>query len=297
MNKMIKWAAIFGIVFCLAGVGIITAGAMMGGADELGQYIQGLEDDMVPRIARTPGLDLVPGLDGDPDSDLVIREPDPDLVMDSVSYDQVRELKIEAGPGKVIVVAEDREDEQDTAVRVESYGEDGVLTYPYEIRQEGGELEIERHHEFEHIVGPLKNRSGDYQNRRMENLLIYIPRDHRFRKVEIEAAAAAVTVEEIQADQLDIEVQAGALTLGRGTVGALDVECQAGSVVLGLEGEKQQFDYELTANVGTIILEDQEQERYTGLRREKNIDNHAGKKAELECDAGELIIRFTENGK
>lgn len=288
MNKMIKWTAIFGIVFCLAGVGVITAGAMMGGADELEHYIRRLEDDVVPGISQIPYLSPVPGVD---------METDSDLVMDSTSYDHVRELKIEAGPGKVIVVAEDREDEQDTAVRVESYAEDGVLTYPYEVRQEGGELEIERHHEFESIAGPFKDRSEDYRNRRMENLVIYVPRDHRFRKVEIEAAAAAVTMEEIRADKLSLEVQAGSLTLERGDVGELDVECQAGSVDLELEGEKEQFDYELTANVGTIILDDGEEERYTGLRRERNIDNRAGKKAELECDAGELVIRFNESGR
>lgn len=42
MNKVIKWTVVFGIIFCLAGIGVITAGAMMGGMEEFGNYVQGV---------------------------------------------------------------------------------------------------------------------------------------------------------------------------------------------------------------------------------------------------------------
>lgn len=288
MNKVIKWTSVFGIIFCLAGIGVITAGTMMGGMEEFGSYMQGF----VPygESHRKQAAEIIQGFEDDS------TVPGEDTMMDSTSYEQVRKLKIEAGPGEVLVVTEDREDPQDTAVRVEGHAVDGALTYPYDIRQEEDELEIERNHEFQNIVGPFKDRSDDYESRRMETLIIYIPRAYQFREVEIEAAATNVAVDELRTDKLGLELMAGSLTIDSGKVGELDAECKAGSMFIGLEGKKQQFDYELTSNVGTIVLADDQEERYTGLRREKYIDNHAGKSAELECDAGELYIRFTETG-
>lgn len=286
MNKVIKWTVVFGIIFCLAGIGVITAGAMMGGMEEFGNYVQGVVTYGTPH--RKQSVEIIQGFEDDG------MVPGDDTMMDSISYEHVRKLKIEAGPGELFVVTEDREDPQDTAVRVEGYAVDSVLTYSYDIRQEEDELEIERHHKFQNILGPFKGRTDDYKSSRMETLVIYIPRAYQFREVEIEAAATSVAIDEIRTDKLGLELMAGSLSINSGNVGELDAECKAGSMYLGLEGKKQQFDYELTSNVGTIVLADDQEERYTGLRREKYIDNHAGKSAELECDAGELYIRFTE---
>lgn len=39
MKKLIKWSVIAGIVLCLLGTGIFTAGVMMGGIQDLGDFI------------------------------------------------------------------------------------------------------------------------------------------------------------------------------------------------------------------------------------------------------------------
>ncbi len=291
MNKVIKWTAVFGIVFCLAGIGVITAGAMMGGMGDLGSYMERLGNYSYYAPHGVRSVDIIEGFENDG------TVPDDDTMMNSISYpaDSVRKLKIEAGPGEVLIVTEDQENRQDTDIRVEGYALNGVLTYPYDIRQEEDELKIERYHDFRDIVGPFRDRSDDYKNKRMETLVVYIPRDHKFHEVEIEAAASEVTVDEIRADKLELELKAGALTINHGAVGELDAECKAGSMYLGLEGKKQQFDYELASRVGNIVLADDEEESYAGLSQEKRIDNHAGKSADLECDAGEIFVRFSEN--
>lgn len=288
MKKMIKWSAILGTVCCLLGIGVITAGAMMGGVDEIDGYVQRFDDHEFP---YGEDIDIIEDIRDHHENGIL---PEADKALNSVSYDQVRKLKIETGPGEVIILAEDREDVQDTAIRVMGYGIEGVLTYPYEIRQEQDELQIERNHEFRDIVGPFKNRDGDYKNRRMETLYIYIPKNYRFHEVEIEAAASSVEIDEIYADKLDLELMAGELTIGYGAVDAIDAECQAGSMDISLEGKKEQYDYEIKCSVGSITLMGDEEESYSGLLQKEHIDHHAGKKAELECDAGEIVVRFTD---
>lgn len=39
MNKVIKLSVILGVIFCLMGVGMITAGAMMGGINAMDVYM------------------------------------------------------------------------------------------------------------------------------------------------------------------------------------------------------------------------------------------------------------------
>lgn len=321
MKKLIKWSVILGIICCMIGTGVITAGAMNGGGAHLGDTLRRFDrwdgywearveepwdrywDDDDSEGRRDSGYvqsprdnTVVPGEDNTVTAKPHVVVPSDSTPMDTLTYYNVRELKIEAGPGDVVIHAEDREDPQDTSIRIETHGVEGVLTWSYDIRQEQDELEIERNHEFENVIGPRKDRSEDYTTKRMESLVLYIPRDYQFREVEIEAAASDVTVDEIHTQRLGLELMAGSLTITKGTVGAeLDAECMAGSMNIGLEGKKTQFNYELTSNAGSIILAGAEEDVYTGgLHQEKDINYHATKSAELECQAGEIWLQFTE---
>ena len=44
MKKFVKWFLLIGILCCLAGTGIATAGVMRGGVGAIGEYVRNLED-------------------------------------------------------------------------------------------------------------------------------------------------------------------------------------------------------------------------------------------------------------
>lgn len=44
MKRVIKWSLILGAVCCLSGVGMMTAGVMMGGADYVTEYVRRFPD-------------------------------------------------------------------------------------------------------------------------------------------------------------------------------------------------------------------------------------------------------------
>lgn len=301
MKRAIKWFVVLGIVSCLLGIGVITAGAVMGGGQELESY---LVSDGFP-IGRV-GYEYRPGTDGymAPGGEAPYNA---DKSMGAVNYRDVKTLKLEAGPGEVTILTEDREDPADTDIRVEGFAIDGVLTYSYDVRQEGSELKIGRSSRwhgrraghFDDAYGHDSHgweRGGDYHSERMENLVIYIPRDYRFHEVEIEVSAASVTADGLNADELDLEVMAGETVIGGSSFGKTDVECMAGSVDLTLEGRKEDYDYDLSAKTGSITLTGEDTEVYTSLWQEKHIDYQAGRKVELDCTAGEITIRYPQPG-
>lgn len=291
MKKVIKWSVIFGIICSLLGIGVMTAGAMMGGADNLFDYLSSFFDRGVNSYIESGRISIEEGTDGfgNHSADDIVN--DTEQYREQERYENVKELEIEAGPGEIYIVAEERDDPQDTSVRMEYYPVEGVLNYEYIVRQEHEELKIERARQFEHIFSPHREQGDTYDSKRMETLIIYIPVDYQFRKVDIEAAAASVHVEELNADKMDLELMAGALVMEGGRVGKLDAECYAGDMELNLEGSKEQYNYELSSKAGEINLGD---ESYTSLWNEKSIDYHAGQKMDLDCASGRITVDFYE---
>lgn len=283
MKKVIKWSLIFGIVCSLLGIGMMTAGAMMGGASDLENHFRELSSMGVSDYVeyRQSGVIGETGYASETLGEL----------MGSERYDNVKELEIEAGPGDISIVAEVRDNPQDTSIRIERYPIEGVLVYEYIVRQEHEELKIERAHEFRNIFRSHREQSDTNENKRMETLIIYVPVDYQFRKVDIEAAAASVHVEELNADKMNLELMAGALVMERGRAGKLDAECYAGDMELNLEGSKEQYNYELSSKAGEINLGD---ESYSSLWNEKSIDYHAGQEMDLDCASGRITVIFYE---
>lgn len=139
--------------------------------------------------------------------------------------------------------------------------------------------------------------------------VLVIPADVSFRNVNIEMNASALTVDSIEAEELELEVNAAsveiadfnarnldvnnnasAVTVHGNVERELDVEVNAGDVEVQLTGGYQDFNYSLKTNAGSIQIADQE---YSGLDEERNIEYAAAKKAaELECNMGSIAIGF-----
>lgn len=129
-------------------------------------------------------------------------------------------------------------------------------------------------------------------------------------KILLEVGAGQITVAEIMADTLDISVGMGEILVedlevdkllgdvGMGHLyleGAIsdkaDVECAMGSLEMVVEGNQDDFDYDVECGMGNIRLGNK---NYGGVAQEQTIDNGASKKMLVECAMGDVSISFTE---
>ena len=299
MKKIVKWSLIIGVIICLLGVGMITAGAMMGGSEGVvsylgsshsGRWYHGWYDDWYE--------------DGQYQENRRISEDSSNQQLDEVmTYENISELEIESAIGTIKLVEESREDPNDQALKVARYQAEGVSRSYYEIRQDKEELKIE-----------FRGRARNVRWEDVESLTIYVPEGYRFRKVDVETSAGSFYAEALYGDEVELSLRAGEIIIERGEITDLDVECaagsldckalvsrladiecQAGSVEIWLADAKDQYNYELDCKTGTITLQDEEEERYTGLWQKKYIDHRAANKIDLECAAGEITVNFPDS--
>lgn len=163
-------------------------------------------------------------------------------------------------------------------------------------------------------------------------ITLYVPEDFGFGNVEVElgagvmnfsgllagdyisleADAGQIVIDDISANTLDLEVGAGEIELknmevadlhaqigmgnfeASGTVlGAADIECGMGNVDLTLTGRETAYNYELECAMGNIDIGSHS---YSGLAKEKSIDNGAEVTIDLECAMGNITVSFSDVG-
>lgn len=294
MKRIVKWSLIVGTVICLLGVGMITAGAMMGGGEAVVSYFGGYHGVGYWQEVWDEG----------PDEDGRFVSGQTDHQFDeAVSYEGISKLAIESAIGTVELVEERREDPNDRTVRVARFHTRGNSRNYYEIRQDEEELEI-------YFVGHSKR----IRREEVESLIIYVPEGYRFRKVNLETNAGRFYAKTLYADEAELVLRAGEILIDSGEIADLDVECaagrleckalagrsanvecQAGSVDIWLAEQKDRYNYELECKTGTITLMGEEKKRYTGLWQKKYIDYRAANQVELECAAGEITVNFPDS--
>lgn len=283
MRKSVKWSLIPGSLCCLAGIGMITAGVMMGGAAELensplwgrmsGNYHNMVYDYHVDHVA----------------SEDTWRE----------SFAAITELELEVGPtGVVEIVEEWREDQNQDIIIIHDGG-----GRQYQSKLEGTRLKIQMP-ESRRII-----KSGEM----MESITILVPERYHFRDVEVEVLAGSFQAQSLYAKHLDMEVAAGEALISGGEIGILEVscmagqvecyapvkngasvDCAAGSTYVTLAGSYEQYDYKLNCAGGSITLEGVAGGDYGGFCQNMSIDYHTGRKVELDCGAGVITIAYQE---
>lgn len=284
MKRLIKWMLILSVIFCLLGIGVITAGAMMDGGYYLGHALKAADRWDGHWEEGYRALEQVPFL----------KPGNMDLPAKEVSlYEDIRELEADVA-GMVIFEESDELAEGQLRVIKGNDGED------YEYRQEGDTLKIGY---------PKKRRRGNMNIR--NTVTLQVPVNSCLKEIDIEVSAGEFLATAMQADEISLQVKAGRIEVGQGKAGILELEsdagqivCQAdvsrkvsaesdlGDILLSLKGEKEDFDYELECSAGIIALGGSEPEEYQGLHHTSEIDNGAGKKAELECSAGSISVDY-----
>ncbi len=141
--------------------------------------------------------------------------------------------------------------------------------------------------------------------------VLVLPAGETFPEMEIQAEAGCVTAGLLTVSKLKLDASAGDITIDSGEVQELDIncaagsieyvgkigqkleaDCQAGNVELYLTGQKKDFNYEFEVSMGAINIDG---ESYIRLETEKSLHyDGAVKKAELECEMGNIEIFFSE---
>ncbi|MCM1191760.1 MAG: DUF4097 domain-containing protein [Butyrivibrio sp.] len=109
--------------------------------------------------------------------------------------------------------------------------------------------------------------------------------------LEMEVGAGRIDMRDIDVKEVKVEIGMGKLLLWGNVESSADVVCAMGNVEMKLTGSQRDFNYRLNGALGNIALGS---ESYSGLGVSKTVDNGAGKDMEIECNAGNITIGFTD---
>jgi len=109
-------------------------------------------------------------------------------------------------------------------------------------------------------------------------------------EADIEADMGNVIVENFDIRDLDISADMGAVEMEGKAVISLDAEANMGAVELKLHQAFMDFNYEIDASMGTVVVDG---ESYSSLKQERVINNTgANGRMELEASMGSIEICF-----
>jgi len=268
---------------------------------------------------------------GDNDIDIDLFEDEPIITHDSgdgsasdldqpgesIDASEVTELDIELGAG-FLIIDEDNTSDLGGNIRITVDAEEDAQI-DYYVKK--GTL---------HIEG-FKNKKWNIVSNSYENYIyVTLPKDFAFQKSEIElgagymeinggeygktdidigagsmvcneiktgkmeaeVGAGTLEVVNIEASELDLSAAMGSVTISEGTVnGNIELSCDMGSLYLELQSAEEEFNYDIECSMGNILIGGLE---YSGLGKEKNINNHAAKELNAECNMGSIEVIFTD---
>ena len=123
-------------------------------------------------------------------------------------------------------------------------------------------------------------------------LVIIIPKDMVFEKVELEVGASEAKISDLKAQQLKIAVGVGEATLRNLDVKELDAETGVGQLNIELTGKETDYSYNLDCGIGAIIIGDNS---YGGFGSSHSVHHQDTKcHMDIDCGIGEVKVTFTE---
>lgn len=106
-----------------------------------------------------------------------------------------------------------------------------------------------------------------------------------------EVGAGQITLSEIEAKSLDLSAGIGQLLVERMEAEAIDIECGVGQIQVTAAGKESDYSYSIECAVGSVSIGDHD---YSGLGRERTIENEGGREMDIECNVGDVYVTFTE---
>lgn len=142
-----------------------------------------------------------------------------------------------------------------------------------------------------------------------ENQLeLYLPADFFFEEVGISVGASTMEIEGLTAEVFHAEIGAGEIIMNDGNIkecsvdvgmgnfeyeglitGNCDFDCGMGNIELQLEGEKENFNYEIDCAAGNVTVGN---ESFGGIASDREIDYGADAAMDIDCGMGNVTIDF-----
>ncbi len=183
------------------------------------------------------------------------------------NIEDVRDLDIEFGAGKLEVFYADVEKIQVRQEHVKDFGcyvEDGTLY--------------------------IEGNNNIWKGKATGEIIVRIPKDTVFNEVDMEIGAGQASLKDLAANSLDIEVGAGEARLTGLDVRELDAKTGAGKLYAELVDSEKDYSYDAECGIGEIVIGGSS---IGGLGGSKSVENlGAGKHMDLECGVGQIQVEF-----
>lgn len=304
MKKFTKGMLIAAGIFGAVGIGLTTAGGVMGASMS---ELTGVES--LKRVLLVADGDY----DYDDSDDYDSDDYDSDDYDDSSDYDDSDDYDDSEDYAR----AEDEEDGTVYQLKYQPAKLDIELKYDDLILEEGDSFCVRVYDDSGKNVtvkessDTLKVRSTKKLSKNRKVCISY-PEDVKLQELEIEMGAGTVYLNrDIETEKLSVEMGAGEfesknqvtareadLEIGTGSMTFADLsarktdgECGLGELDLTLTGTQEDYNYDLECGVGNL---DVGSDSYSGLGREKTISNKgADRKLDLECGMGNISVDFS----
>ena len=220
------------------------------------------------------------GADGEEDSDVFTKER-------RFETNGIRRLDIDIDAGTVEVITSGDADE----IKVDL----NMKKRHVSIREEGDTLYIDEDVEFSLWDNDEKVRVTVPEGMDFDEVLVNLDAGQvtidgiRCGRLELDVDAGQITADDVTADTLLGDVDAGEIIFNGSIASSGEIDCDAGSVEMRLDGEKEDFSYDLSCDLGEITIGD---ESYEGISNRKHISGDGDKQLTVTCNMGEIDIRF-----
>lgn len=216
-----------------------------------------------------------------------------------VDYEKLRELPVYREKIQELVVTADAEGNEFeetysgirnleldigvTAVEITGSSDDMFHVYgsnldsSFACFQDGDTLEIE------------SERKGRLNKKTEERIVIEVPEGTVFEEAELTVGIGELEADSLYCRDLSIDCGMGSVYVNGRVEGNCEIDCGVGEVSMNLENAESDFDYDIQCGIGEVILGETS---YSGISREKEIDNHAGKNMDIDCGVGSVLLAF-----
>lgn len=115
----------------------------------------------------------------------------------------------------------------------------------------------------------------------MENMVI--------SSLEVSLGAGELCADAVEVQTLTASIGAGNMEFDGAINESAEISCSMGNVTMELEGDKKDFNYQLSCVAGNMDIDG---ETFAGAVMERTIDNGADKSMDIDCSMGNVEVDF-----
>lgn len=107
--------------------------------------------------------------------------------------------------------------------------------------------------------------------------------------LEVSLGAGELRADNVTVQTLSASIGAGNMEFSGAINESANISCSMGNVSMELEGEKQDFNYQLSCVAGNMNIDG---DSFAGAAMDRTIDNGAAKIMDIDCSMGNVEVKF-----